>query len=175
MIASMYQRGSSSITSGEGAAWVRVSIKATGSRWEAGGRSRADGEYVGGCAVRVHHHEIAPPAPLVAFAVELFVDGEGGVFRQPQRLEIESDPARLRIVRIEVHAGEDAVAARALRIAEELVVVGGVEGEAPVRLQGRVRVADGIEARDQGHEARGILPVPVLDLVFLAVEVFLAR
>src|SRR5207253_3891116 len=57
---------------------------------------------------------------------------------------------------------------------EELRIVGRVEGEAPVRLERGVRLADRVEARHQRDEALRATEIPALDLVLLGIEVFLA-
>src|SRR4029453_7365144 len=72
--------------------------------------------------LRVEHHVVAPAVPGVAARGHEVLD-----LVDVARRAVEIDPARLRVARVEVHADEDQVVALLLGVAEELVVVGGVE------------------------------------------------
>src|SRR5512134_3605215 len=74
-------------------------------------------------ARRVELDEVAPPVPQVARAGEQLVHLVGGARVHAERLEVELDPAALRVVRVEVDDGEDGVLrlARAPRVGDQLV------------------------------------------------------
>src|SRR6266511_3019597 len=84
--------------------------------------------------VRRHHlriqlHVIPWPVPCVARARQQLVDLERAVGVEVQGIEVELDPAGLRIVRVDVDDGQDDVVAGGLAVAEDLVVRRVVEFE----------------------------------------------
>src|SRR5690242_4344601 len=112
--------------------------------------------------LRIELHEVAPARPGVAAAAQQVLQVVG-LALAPR----EVDPARLQVARVEVDGDEDQVFAFLLRVDEQLVVVGGMELQAPVALQRRVLPADVVEAPDERGEAVGPARVPALDLVLL--------
>src|ERR1051326_7090769 len=126
-------------------------------------------EDVRGQRVRVQLHEVAPAAPGVMTGgdevVQIVGAGGGG---------LAGAPRRLCIFRIEIPRGQDQVIPRLFRVAEELVVVGGMEAQAPVALQRLVFLAHFVQPRYQRAQAVRAIALPALDLVLLGVQVFLA-
>jgi len=61
----------------------------------------------------------------------------------------------------------------ALRVRDDLVVLGGVEHQTRVALQRRILAANFVDQRDQLAQAVGAVAVPAADLVLLGVEVLL--
>src|ERR1044072_5421044 len=126
--------------------------------------------------LRLHGDEDARPSPVIAGPGQEVVHLEALVGAEPQGLEIESQPGRLRVARIEAHRDQHHVAEvlRRLAVAEDLVVLGGMEGERRVRLQGGVLPPDAVDEGDELGEAVGPVDVPGAELVLLRVEVLLA-
>src|SRR6266850_2748341 len=83
--------------------------------------------------VGIQLHEVAPAAPGVVARGDEILEriGRGG-------RAVEIDPARLLVMRIEVHGDQDEVVALLLRIAQQLLIVSRVEAQVPVALQRRV-------------------------------------
>src|SRR3954465_2670731 len=119
--------------------------------------------------VRIELHEVAPPLPGVVAGGGKIVQCVSGAGRA-----VEIQPAGLRVVRIEVDRDQDEIVARLLRVAEELVIVRGVEAQAPVALQRGILLPHGIQTAHQRPQAIGPVALPALDFVLLRVEVFLA-
>jgi len=99
---------------------------------------------------------------------------EGLVRREPEALQVELDEARLRVLEVEVDRDQDDVAFFLLRINQQLRIVDVVEAQAPVALQGGIRLPHTVQQRDQLAQAVGAPEVPALHLVLLRVEVLLA-
>src|SRR5947209_9487299 len=112
--------------------------------------------------VRVELHEIAPPVPAVVPGGDEIVQ-----LVSVARRAVEIDPAGLRVVRIEVHRDEDQIVPGLLRVADQLIVVRGVETQAPVALQRRVVAPHFVQPADQRPQAFLPVAVPALDLVLL--------
>src|ERR1043165_9235012 len=111
--------------------------------------------------------------PRIARAGEELVHLERAVRVEIQRLEIELDVAALRIVRVDVDDRQHDVVAGGLAVAEDLVVRRLVKEQRDVLLQGRILAADAVHERDHLRQVVVRAP-PVLDLVFLGIEVLLA-
>ena len=81
----------------------------------------------------------------------------------------------LRVVRVQVDHAQDHVrqVRRALGVADDLLVVGLVEPQPAVALEGRVLPPHPVDQRDELAEDVRLVPVPVAELVLLAVEVLL--
>src|SRR6185295_5941897 len=126
-------------------------------------------EHVRGKGLRVEAEEIAPAVPGVAPAAEQVLDLVGAALA---RREIH--PARLREARVEVDRDQDQVFTLLLGVREQLVVVGRMELQAPVRLQRDVLHSDRIQFPYQRNQAVRPLAIPLLDLVLLGVQVLLA-
>src|SRR3954464_15529943 len=93
--------------------------------------------------VRIQLHEVAPAAPGVMTRGDEVLESvtcAGGA--------IEIEPAALRVVWIEIDGDEDQVVAFFLRVAQQMVVVGGMEFQVPVALQRWVLVPHLVEPRD---------------------------
>src|SRR5216110_1146940 len=116
--------------------------------------------------VRVELHEVAPAAPGVMAPRDEIVEHVAAA-----RRAIEIDVARLHGPRVEVHADEDQVVAFLLRVADELVVVAGVEAQAPVALQRRIGLSYFVQPADQLAQIPGPVPIPALDLVFFRIQI----
>src|SRR3954470_21674438 len=115
--------------------------------------------------VRVELHEVAPPLPGVVAGGDQIVQ-----FVSVARRAVEIQPAGLQVVRIEVDRDQDEIVARLLRVADELVIVRGVEAQAPVALQRGIRLPYGIQTADKWPQAVRPVTLPALDLVFLRIE-----
>src|SRR3954469_3364478 len=109
--------------------------------------------------VRIQLHEVAPAAPGVMTRGDEILER---VTRAGGAIEIE--PAALRVVWIEIDGDEDQVVALLLRVAQEVVVVGGVEFEIPVALQRGVLLSHLVQPGNQPAQAVGPLALPALDL-----------
>src|SRR5690348_14148161 len=100
---------------------------------------------------RLELDEVSAPAPEVALVrngVVHLVRVMGG---HAQCLYVQVEPARLDIAGIEIDHGDHDVRkiGRGLAIGNELIVVGGKEGEAPVALQRRIVTARRIHAGNE--------------------------
>ena len=129
---------------------------------------------MGGLHVRAEGYVVAPVVPLVVgageevFYLEVLVVGEGKLF------QVQVYPAGLFLNGVEVDGDEDAVVAVGFAIAEDVWVIGWVEVEGFVGLEGGVFASYAVDLSDEwGDGVRGGA-VPVADLVFFAVEVLLA-
>ena len=133
-----------------------------------------DAEDVGGHDVGAEGDVVAAVVPLVVgageevFYLEVLVVGDGELF------EVEVDPAGLLLCGVEVDGDEDAVVAAGFAVAEDVRIVGGMEVERVVALEGGVVAADVVDLGDEWREAVAGGAVPVADLVFFAVEVLFA-
>src|SRR5436190_31265 len=114
--------------------------------------------------VRVELHEVAPAAPGVMAPRDEIVEHVAAA-----RRAIEIDGARLHGPRVEVHADENQVFALLLRVADELVVVAGMEAQAPVALQCRIGLSYFVQPANQLSQIAGAVPIPALDLVFFRI------
>src|SRR5437868_5012855 len=103
--------------------------------------------------MRIQLHEIAPAAPGVMTRRDEVLER---VTRAGCPIEIE--PAALRVVWIEIDGDEDQVVALLLRVAQEMVVVGGVEFKIPVALQRGVLLPHFVQLGNQPAQAVGPLP-----------------
>src|SRR5580765_5809891 len=101
-------------------------------------------EHVRGKGLRVEAHVVAPAVPGIAPAAEQVFDL---VLAALARREV--DPAGLREPRIEVDDGEHQVLALLLGVGDQVIVVGGVELQAPVRLQREIFLSDLIQPLNQ--------------------------
>src|SRR5258706_6886099 len=156
MTASLYQSalsGSSDFASGTAVSWLLS-------------RNTEDVRRQG---IGIQLHEVAPAAPGVTVGGDQVVQL---VARAGRAIEIE--PAALRVFGIQVDGHQNEIVALLLRVAQQLVVVGAMEAQAPVALQGRDFLPHLVELRDQAAQAVRPLALPALDLVFFGVEVFLA-
>src|SRR5205823_10025723 len=86
-------------------------------------------ENMGGDDFRVQLHVIPWAMPSVARAREELVDLVRAVRVEVQGVEVELDPAGLRIVRVDVDDGQDDVVSGGFAVAEDLVVRRVVEFE----------------------------------------------
>src|SRR5690349_12301054 len=93
-------------------------------------------EHVRGKGLRVEAHVVAPAVPGIAAAAEQVFD-----LVLPALARREVDPAGLHDLRIEVDDRQHQVLALLLGIGDQLVVVGRVEPQAPVRLQREIFLA----------------------------------
>src|SRR5258706_11650438 len=153
MTASLYQSalsGSSDFASGTAVSWLLS-------------RNTEDVRRQG---IGIQLHEVAPAAPGVTVGGDEVVQL---VARAGRAIEIE--PAALRVFGIQVDGHQNEIVARLLRVAQQLVVVGGMEAQAPVALQGRVFLPHLVELRDQAAQAVRPLAVTSLDLVLLAIHI----
>ena len=89
---------------------------------------------------------------------------------------IQIDPARLRVVRIEVDDRENHVRARRihLQIGDQLIVLYFAEMQPGIRLQCSILPPNAVHAGDQRPEAVGLLQGPMPQLIFFRVAIFLA-
>src|SRR2546429_4735446 len=119
--------------------------------------------------VGVELHEVAPPFPAV-------VAGGDGIVQlvSVAGRAVEIYPPRLRISRVEIQRHQDEVVPRLLGVADELVIVGRMEAQAPVALQRGILLPHGVQAADERPQAVRPIALPALDLVLLRVEVLLA-
>src|SRR3954468_2926930 len=131
--------------------------------------SSANMEDVRRKGLRVELHEVASAAPGVAAAAQQIPDRVAAA-----RRAVEVDPARLRVVGIQIDRHQDDARSLLLGIAQQLVVVRRMEAQAPVRLQRGVLPPDPVQARDQRPQAVGALAIPALDLVLFRVQILLA-
>src|SRR2546430_311768 len=97
--------------------------------------------------LRIQLHVIPWAMPSVARAREELVDLERAVRVEAQGIEVELDPAGLRIVRVDVDDGQDDVVSGGFAVAEDLVVRRVVERQRRILLQCRVLAADAVHAR----------------------------
>ena len=93
----------------------------------------------------IEHYVIAAAAPLVALVAQQIVHLVGRRLVESEPRQVELDPARLYVMRIEVHHHDDHVVRGriALQIADELLIVERAETQRRVRLQSGVVAADG--------------------------------
>src|SRR5258706_6981426 len=119
---------------------------------------------------------VARPMPQVARVGEQVVDLEGLPARDPKLIEVEVDPARLRMLPIEIDDYQYRVGTLAsdLAVADELVVVAAVEAQVPVEVQRGVVTPGHVDASDEIPQSVGAIEVAVLDLVLFGVEVLFA-
>ena len=97
----------------------------------------------------------ARPRQMYRLVREQVLDLELAVRRQLPRGERQPHVAVLHVERIEVDDHDQQIGAvlGALAVAEQLGVVGGVEAQAAVALQRRMRAADRVDLRDQRRQA----------------------
>ena len=85
-------------------------------------------------------------------------------------------PAGLRVMRIEVHRNDNNVIAIFGMFSEtdNLVIVHGVKTQAAITMERRICRANLVHPRDKPAQAIGRIDVPILDLVFFRIQIFLA-
>src|ERR1051326_145743 len=139
MTASLYQSARSGACSAAGGSTSTAAVSLAPDKTE-------DMRGQGG---RVELDEIAPARPRIAAAAEEIVHLVALARADAERLDGEIDPGRMAMVRAEVRRDEHDVVAARLRVDEDLVVVAGMEAQAPVRMQRRVPLPDLVQLRDQ--------------------------
>jgi len=117
---------------------------------------------------------VAAIVPVVVGAGEEVFDFEVFVVRDRELFEVEVDPAGLLLSGVEVDGYENPVAAARFAVAEDVGIVGGMEVEGAVALEGRVVAADLVDLSNERSEAVAGGAIPAADLVLFAVEVFFA-
>src|SRR5438552_7233560 len=91
--------------------------------------SSADAENVRRNHVRIQLHEISRTVPRVPRAAEKIVNLKRAIGVELQSGEVELDPARLCVVRVDVDRAENHVVACRLAVAEDRVVFALVKAE----------------------------------------------
>src|SRR5579871_514493 len=112
----------------------------------------AQAQHVSGHAIGIEPHEVARTAPFEALLGEKIVRLVGALGIEREGPEIELEPPRLDVIRIEVHDDEHEVGVPgiALQEGDELLVVDAHELERCVRLQRRILAANAVHSRDEG-------------------------
>src|SRR5581483_8030036 len=130
---------------------------------------------VGRQRVRAQLDVVPRAIPQVAARAQQVVYLVGLRRLDAQRVEWQVDPARLRVMRVQVNHRQDQVVAVGafLRVGDELVVVHRHEPQARVEVQRRVLAADAIHPRYEVPQAVLALQIAPLDLVLLRVELLL--
>src|SRR6202011_1264114 len=118
---------------------------------------------------------VARPVPYVTRAAQELVRLVAAVSVDAERVERQVDHSHLPVVRIDVHHREHDISevVRALRVGEDLVVLGRVEHESVVALQRRVLASHLVDQGDELAKALRAVALPAADLVLLRVEVLL--
>ncbi len=124
-----------------------------------------DAEDVGRLDVGAEGYIVAAVVPLVVSAGEEVFDLKVLVVGEGQFFEVEVDPAGLLLGGVEVDGYEDAIVAVGFAVAEDVGIVGGVEVEGFIALEGRVFAADAVDLCDERGDGVGGSAVPVADLV----------
>src|SRR5215467_5306341 len=144
-------------------------------------RTGTDGEDVGWRGRRVKSHVVGLTPP-VALARQLVANNELFARVYAECCGVEPDGGLPGVVRVEVYHSENRVCrAGALREADYLRLVSVMKTQVTKQMQGRMRPAEQVEARDERRDvllgrrdAVGVLPVPRPVLVLLRVQVLLA-
>src|SRR6266571_5951009 len=128
-----------------------------------------------GWGIRAELDIVARPLPHVARPTEKLVRLVALVALDAEILERQVDHADLRVMRVKVdhrqhHVGQVLCA---LRVGEQLVVLGGVEPKAPVALKGRILAPDLVDQGDQLAQALAAFEIPAAQLVLLRVQILL--
>ena len=125
---------------------------------------------------RVQFHVVPGSVPPVARSSQQVVNLEALVRRKAQPGHVQLDEAPLPVLGIQVHHNHNRVASVLIPLAEaeQRLVVRSVDPQAPVAVQGGILTANPVHTRDQRRQAVRPFRVPVADLVFLRIEVFLA-
>src|SRR2546430_15091640 len=141
-----------------------------------GSQPAAQAQHVRGTDLRIELDVVAWPAPEVPRVGEQIVRLEHFAGIDAQLDQIQVDPARLRVMRIEVddHQHRARAVGRGLAVADELVVVDHVKAQVPVELQRRVRVPRRVHPGDEITKAVGPVQVSMTDLVFFGIEILFA-
>src|ERR1700716_4357576 len=101
-------------------------------------------EYVRWCAQRVEHDVVMPSPPDVTLVAQQIVHLVRLLGIECQRLDVEVDPPGLRLMRVEVHHGQDDVAGGGVyfQVGDQLLVIDGAEVQSAVGLQCGIFAAD---------------------------------
>src|SRR6266540_144411 len=93
--------------------------------------------------------------------------------RKPELLQWQLDPSRMDVMRVKVDDDQYDISQilGMLAIAKQLVVIDTMKLQAPIVLKGRVIATDSVDQGDQVVQALGFGQLPLLDLVFLGIEV----
>ena len=117
----------------------------------------SNAEDVGGHAVRVQLYVVARAIPHVAGARQEVVHLVRMVLVQAEFFKLQIHEAGVSVMRAEIHYHQDDIRSirRLLAVANQLIVVDGMEFEAPVVLQRSVVVSNAIDEPDQLTEGFG--------------------
>src|SRR5437879_8787904 len=121
----------------------------------------------------VQLHNVSRALPQIAGAAQQVVHLIGFVSGKPKLLEGHLNPSRMHVMRIQVDDDQNDIGQilGVLAIANKLVVLDGMESEAPVMVKRRVLATDPVHNANYLAQALGLGQLPVLDLILLGVEV----
>src|ERR1700704_1464538 len=125
--------------------------------------------------VRVDLDIVAWAVPQVTRPAQKLVRLKTAVAPDAEVLERQGDHAGLSVVGVDVDDGEDNVGkvGGGLGVGDQLLVLGWVEPEAAIAVQGRVFNPDFVDQCDQLAQAVRAVVVPLANLILLGVQVFL--